>query len=30
MALYTKLGFKEIPVDGPYKRTDIKMELILT
>jgi GNAT superfamily N-acetyltransferase len=30
MALYYKLGFKEIPIDGPYKRTDIKMELILT
>jgi ribosomal protein S18 acetylase RimI-like enzyme len=28
--LYTKLGFREIPVDGPYKRTNIKMELILT
>ena len=30
MALYYKLGFKEIPLDGPYKRTDIKMELNLT
>ena len=29
IALYYKLGFKEIPLDGPYKRTDIKMELIL-
>jgi len=27
--LYRKLGFKEIPVDGPYKRSNIKMELIL-
>jgi GNAT superfamily N-acetyltransferase len=30
MALYYKLGFKEIPLDGPYKRTDIKMELNLS
>jgi ribosomal protein S18 acetylase RimI-like enzyme len=30
IGLYIKLGFKEIPVDGPYKRTNIKMELILT
>jgi ribosomal protein S18 acetylase RimI-like enzyme len=29
IALYNKLGFKEIPIDGPYKRTNIKMELIL-
>lgn len=29
VALYTKLGFQEIPVDGPYKRTNIKMELII-
>ena len=29
MALYYKLGFKEIPVDGPYKRTNVKMELML-
>lgn len=29
IALYTKLGFHEIPVDGPYKRTNIKMELEL-
>lgn len=28
--LYRKMGFKEVPVDGPYKRSDIKMELILT
>ncbi len=27
IALYRKLGFREIPVDGPYKRSDIKMEL---
>lgn len=30
MALYYTLGFKEIPLDGPYQRTDIKMELNLT
>lgn len=30
MALYHHLGFKEIPLDGPYKRTNIKMELNLT
>jgi len=29
LALYNKLGFREIPLDGPYKRTDIKMELLL-
>lgn len=29
MALYNKLGFREIPVDGPYKRTNIKMEFII-
>lgn len=29
IALYSKLGFREIPVDGPYKRTNIKMELVL-
>ncbi len=29
IALYGKLGFREIPVDGPYKRTNIKMELVL-
>ena len=28
--LYKNLGFKEIPVDGPYKRSDIKMELLLS
>lgn len=27
--LYRKIGFSEIPVDGPYKRSDIKMELML-
>ncbi len=27
IALYRKLGFVEVPVDGPYKRSDIKMEL---
>ena len=29
MGLYYKLGFREIPVDGPYKRTNVKMELII-
>lgn len=29
ISLYRKNGFKEIPVDGPYKRSDIKMELTL-
>ena len=29
IAMYRKLGFKEIPLDGPYKRSDIKMELAL-
>ncbi len=29
IALYRKLGFYEIPVDGPYQRSDIKMELDL-
>jgi len=29
IAMYRKLGFKEIPVDGLYKRSDIKMELKL-
>ena len=27
ITLYRKLGFVEVPVDGPYKRSDIKMEL---
>ena len=30
IALYRKLGFNEIPLDGPYKRSDIKMELLLS
>lgn len=29
ISLYKKVGFKEIPLDGPYKRSDIKMRLIL-
>ena len=29
ISLYRKLGFKEIPVDAVYKRSDIKMELML-
>jgi GNAT superfamily N-acetyltransferase len=29
IALYRKLGFVEIALDGPYKRSDIKMELSL-
>lgn len=29
IALYNNLGFREIPVDGPYKRSNIKMELIV-
>jgi len=29
IGLYRKLGFIEVPVDGPYKRSDIKMELKL-
>ncbi len=29
ISLYRKLGFKAIPVDAVYKRSDIKMELIL-
>ena len=29
IAMYRKLGFQEIPLDGPYKRSDIKMELKL-
>jgi ribosomal protein S18 acetylase RimI-like enzyme len=27
--LYRKLGFREVPVDGPYERSNIKMELAL-
>lgn len=30
IALYRTLGFKEIPVDGVYKRSNIKMELQLS
>ncbi|MEK6782556.1 MAG: GNAT family N-acetyltransferase [Bacteroidota bacterium] len=30
IGLYCKLGFVEIPLDGPYKRSDIKMELNLS
>jgi ribosomal protein S18 acetylase RimI-like enzyme len=30
IALYRKIGFTEVPVDGIYKRSDIKMELLLT
>ncbi|HTJ51739.1 MAG TPA: GNAT family N-acetyltransferase [Cyclobacteriaceae bacterium] len=30
IALYRKLGFREVPVDGVYKRSDIKMRLSLT
>ena len=29
IALYKKIGFVEIPLDGPYKRSNIKMELVL-
>ncbi len=28
--LYRKLGFVEIPLDGPYQRSDIKMEMKLS
>jgi len=27
LALYEKLGFIYVPVDGPYKRSDVKMEI---
>lgn len=30
LSLYKKLGFREVPVDGPYVRSDIKMELDLS
>ena len=30
VALYRKLGFIEVPLDGPYKRSNIKMELMLS
>jgi GNAT superfamily N-acetyltransferase len=29
IALYKKTGFVEIPLDGPYKRSNIKMKLVL-
>jgi GNAT superfamily N-acetyltransferase len=29
ITMYRKLGFVEVPLDGPYKRSDIKMELVL-
>lgn len=29
VTLYRKLGFEEVPVDGPYRRSNIKMELEL-
>ena len=29
IGLYRKLGFVDIPLDGAYKRSDIKMELNL-
>lgn len=29
MALYRNLGFREVALDGPYKRSDIKMELVI-
>jgi GNAT superfamily N-acetyltransferase len=29
MAVYRKCGFREIPVDGPYKRTNVKMERLI-
>lgn len=29
ISLYRKLGFVEVPVDGPYKRSNIKMEMPL-
>jgi N-acetylglutamate synthase-like GNAT family acetyltransferase len=29
ISLYRKIGFREIPVDGPYKRSNMKMELPL-
>lgn len=30
ISLYRKLGFKEIVLDGPYMRSNIKMELLLS
>ncbi|HYG20010.1 MAG TPA: GNAT family N-acetyltransferase [Ohtaekwangia sp.] len=29
LSLYRKIGFKDVPVDGPYKRSDVKMLLDL-
>jgi ribosomal protein S18 acetylase RimI-like enzyme len=29
ISLYRSLGFLEVPLDGPYKRSNIKMELVL-
>jgi GNAT superfamily N-acetyltransferase len=29
ISLYRKLGFRKVPLDGPYKRSDIKMQLDL-
>ena len=29
LSLYRKIGFCDVPVDGPYKRSDVKMELSL-
>lgn len=29
ISLYRKIGFREVQVDGPYKRSNIKMEMIL-
>jgi len=29
VTLYKKLGFNEVPVDGPYRRSNVKMELEL-
>jgi ribosomal protein S18 acetylase RimI-like enzyme len=29
LSLYRKIGFRDVPVDGPYKRSDVKMVLAL-
>ena len=29
ITMYRKIGFYEVPLDGPYKRSDIKMEMKL-
>lgn len=29
ISLYRKMGFREVPLDGPYERSDIKMEISL-